>query len=210
MEIRILPVGELQTNCYVAYEADKQAVVIDPGAQAADILDTVRRDGLTVAYVLLTHVHFDHIEAAGELLKATGAKLLVPAEDEAALTSPVLSLTSLFRPGARCDLRADRVLRDGDEVTAGALTLRVMHTPGHTPGSSCYCGDGALFSGDTLFAGSAGRTDFPGGDAPALRRSLERLAALPGDCKVYPGHGDTTTLEAERRGNPYMQRNPIL
>lgn len=204
MEILTLPVGELQTNCYMVYESDKKAVLIDPGAQADRILSAVRQAGVTVEHVLLTHVHVDHIEAAREVLEATGADLLVPAGDAPALTNPVLSLVSLFTPGRRCDLQASRTLRDGDIVTAGALTLKVLHTPGHTPGSSCYLGDGVLFSGDTLFAGSAGRTDFPGGDGTALRRSLARLAALPGDYKVYPGHDESTTLEAERRHNPYM------
>lgn len=204
MEILTLPVGELMTNCYIVYEPDRQAVIIDPGAQAGRILEAVRKAEVTARHVLLTHVHFDHIEAAKEVLEATGADLLVPAGDAPALTNPVTSLVSLFRPGTRCDLQAARTLRDGDTVTAGALTLKVLHTPGHTPGSSCYLGDGILFSGDTLFAGSAGRTDFPGGDGTALLRSLKRLAALPGDYRVYPGHDESTTLEAERRHNPYM------
>ena len=197
MEIRTLPVGQLDTNCYIVWEADGQAVVIDPGAQAGRILDEADAAGVRVRAVLLTHVHFDHILAAREIMNATGAELLVPAGDEPALTSPARSLLAMF-------LQADRLLADGDTVTAGGLTLTVMHTPGHTPGSSCYIGDGVIFSGDTLFAGGAGRTDFPGGDEAALRRSLTRLAALEGDYRVFPGHEESTTLQRERLENPYV------
>ncbi len=204
MEIRTLPVGQLDTNCYIVWEADGQAVVIDPGAQAGRILDEADAAGVRVRAVLLTHVHFDHILAAREIMNATGAELLVPAGDEPALTSPARSLLAMFLPGCRYDLQADRLLADGDTVTAGGLTLTVMHTSGHTPGSSCYIGDGVIFSGDTLFAGGAGRTDFPGGDEAALRRSLKRLAALEGDYRVFPGHEESTTLQRERLENPYV------
>ena len=207
MEIRTLPVGELQTNCYIAFEADKQAVVIDPGDEAARILAAARDEAVTIVHILLTHVHVDHMLAVRELQEATGADLLVPAEDEDALTNGARSLLAYFRPGLRCPLKADRLLRDGDEVHAGALTLRAVHTPGHTPGSACYVGDGVIFSGDTIFAGSYGRTDFPGGDFGALVCSAERLAALPGDYTLYPGHGGSTTLELERRRNPLLNPN---
>lgn len=164
MEIRTLPVGQLNTNCYIVYEADRQAVVIDPGRPGAADSGRGGKGWRRVRAVLLTHVHFDHLLAAREVMNATGAELLVPAGDEPALTSPMRSLLSMFLPGCRYDLQADRLLADGDTVTAGQLTLTVMHTPGHTPGSSCYIGDGVIFSGDTLFAGGAGRIDFPGGD----------------------------------------------
>ena len=130
MEIRTLPVGQLDTNCYIVWEADGQAVVIDPGAQAGRILDEADAAGVRVRAVLLTHVHFDHILAAREIMNATGAELLVPAGDEPALTSPARSLLAMFLPGCRYDLQADRLLVDGDTVTAGGLTLTVMHTPG--------------------------------------------------------------------------------
>lgn len=207
MEIRTLPVGELQTNCYIAFEADKQAVVLDPGDEAARILAAARDEGVTVVHILLTHVHFDHMLAVRELQEATGADLLVPAEDEDALTNGARSLLAYFRPGLRYPLKAERLLRDGDEVRAGSLILRTVHTPGHTPGSACYVGEGVIFSGDTLFAGSYGRTDFPGGDFGALVRSAERLAALPGDYTLYPGHDGSTTLELERRRNPLLNPN---
>ncbi len=205
MEICTLSVGRLETNCYIVWEKeDKQAVIIDPGAEAGRILDEVKRTGVHVRHVLLTHVHYDHILAAREVLNATGADLLVPAGDVFALTNPVHSLLAVFLPGCRCDLQADRALEDGDVVQAGALSLTVLSTPGHTPGSVCYCGDGVIFSGDTLFEGGEGRTDFPGGDEAAMRRSLRTLAQLPGDRIVYPGHGGSTTLARERLTNPSM------
>ena len=123
MEIRTLPVGQLDTNCYIVWEADGQAVVIDPGAQAGRILDEADAAGVRVRAVLLTHVHFDHILAAREIMNATGAELLVPAGDEPALTSPARSLLAMFLPGCRYDLQADRLLADGDTVTVGGLTL---------------------------------------------------------------------------------------
>lgn len=186
MEIRTLPVGQLNTNCYIVYEADRQAVVIDPGAQAQRILDEAEKAGVRVRAVLLTHVHFDHLLAAREVMNATGAELLVPAGDEPALTSPMRSLLSMFLPGCRYDLQADRLLADGDTVTAGQLTLTVMHTPGHTPGSSCYIGDGVIFSGDTLFAGGAGRIDFPGGDGAGHPPLPQKIGGVGGGLPGFP------------------------
>lgn len=206
MHILQLPVGGLQTNCYILYgdDAAHNGVVVDPGAEPDRILRAIAAENVTVRYILLTHVHFDHILAVKEILQATGAPLLVHRGDQAALTDPQLSLVGAVLPGQRYDLTADRLLTDGDTVTAGALTFTVLHTPGHTPGSVCYvCGD-VLVAGDTLFGGSAGRTDLPGGDPNALFRSLRRLAELEGDYTVLPGHGEETTLERERRCNPFM------
>lgn len=207
MRILRLPVGELQANCYIVFADDLVAAVIDPGAQADSILAAVREHGLRVGAVLLTHVHYDHMMAAAAVADATGAPVMAPAGDAKALDSPLRNLAALFAPGESARLKADRLLDDGDEVAVGSLTLRVLHTPGHTPGSSCYlCGD-ALFTGDTLFQGGVGRTDFPGGDAAALRCSLATLAALPGAYTVLPGHGPDSTLDTERRENPYMEPN---
>lgn len=204
MEIRTLPVGQLDTNCYIVWEADGRRWSSIRARRRGGFWTRRMPQACGVRAVLLTHVHFDHILAAREVMNATGAKLLVPAGDEPALTSPARSLLAMFLPGCRYDLQADRLLVDGDTVTVGGLTLTVMHTPGHTPGSSCYIGDGVIFSGDTLFAGGAGRTDFPGGDEAALRRSLKRLAALEGDYRVFPGHEESTTLQRERLENPYV------
>ena len=199
-----IPAGELETNCYLVFDGDGRGAAVDPGGDAPLILDAIKKYQLKISHVLLTHVHFDHILAAGEVLKATGADLLVPRDDERALSNPALSLLNFTRNSKGPDLKADRLLDDGDEINAGKLVLKVLHTPGHTPGSSCYLCGGLLFSGDTLFECSAGRTDFPGGDSRALLRSLKRLSELEGDYTVLPGHGPSTTLQNERRGNPYM------
>ena len=186
MTIRCLPLGALQANCYLLSDEEGATAVIDPGDEAGTILETVRAGELAVEAILLTHAHFDHILAADELRRETGAPVYVYETDAPALADPRRSLTVLAKGGAG-PLRADHLLKDGEELRVGRLAVSVLHTPGHTPGSCCFlCGD-ALFSGDTLFAGSIGRTDFPGGDDQAMAASLRMLAALePGICKGRP------------------------
>lgn len=196
-------VGQLQTNCYILADEEGRAAVVDPGAEGARILDLIHREELTVEAVVLTHAHFDHMMAAEEVLAATGAKLLAPQEDEATLKNP--RRRSPFGADAVPALRPDRLLNDGDTFRVGGMTFRVLHTPGHTPGSCCYVSDGVMLSGDTLFRRDIGRTDLEGGDPAAMRRSLAKLKNLPGDYRVLPGHGPATTLESERQTNPYIQ-----
>lgn len=203
MEIAILPVGPLQANCYILSDSEKNAVVVDPGGDAPRILEEIRKRSLRVQYILLTHVHFDHFLAAAEVRKAAGAPLLVPKEDADALADPRRSLVNML-PAAGTIPTPDRLLTEGEQIGEGELSLTVLAAPGHTPGSVCYRGDGILLTGDTLFAGGVGRTDFPGGDETALRHSLRRLSNLEGEYTVLPGHGPETSLETERRTNPYM------
>lgn len=187
------------------YDDQGVGVVVDPGNDAPRILAAIQKQSLTIRHILLTHTHFDHILAAAEVQAATGATLLVPQEDEPALHDPKRSLLRFMGGDMTLSLHADRLLAEGDTVKAGGLTIEVLHTPGHTPGGSCYvCGD-LLVTGDTLFAGDIGRTDFPGGDSAALRRSLHRLSRMEGDYTVLPGHGPQTTLSAEKQYNPYMK-----
>ena len=203
MSIRCLPLGALQANCYLLSDEEGATAVIDPGDEAGTILETVRAGELAVEAILLTHAHFDHILAADELRRETGAPVYVYETDAPALADPRRSLTVLAKGGAG-PLRADHLLKDGEELRVGRLAVSVLHTPGHTPGSCCFlCGD-ALFSGDTLFAGSIGRTDFPGGDDQAMAASLQMLAALEPGIRVFPGHGGSTTLSKERMENPYL------
>ena len=203
MTIRCLPLGALQANCYLLSDEEGATAVIDPGDEAGTILETVRAGELAVEAILLTHAHFDHILAADELRRETGAPVYVYETDAPALADPRRSLTVLAKGGAG-PLRADHLLKDGEELRVGRLAVSVLHTPGHTPGSCCFlCGD-ALFSGDTLFAGSIGRTDFPGGADQALAASLRMLAALEPGIRVFPGHGESTTLSKERMENPYL------
>ena len=203
MTIRCLPLGALQANCYLLSDEEGATAVIDPGDEAGTILETVRAGELAVEAILLTHAHFDHILAADELRRETGAPVYVYETDAPALADPRRSLTVLAKGGAG-PLRADHLLKDGEELRVGRLAVSVLHTPGHTPGSCCFlCGD-ALFSGDTLFAGSIGRTDFPGGDDQAMAASLRMLAALEPGIRVFPGQGESTTLSKERMENPYL------
>lgn len=196
------PVGELQTNCWLLWDDGGHAALIDPGDEPFRLLRALEERGLTLDVILLTHAHFDHMLAVPALQEATGAPLFVHEDDAPALIDDEKSLTVWV--GTSCRLMADRLLKDGDTVTVGDLTLTVIHTPGHTPGSCCYAVGDWLFSGDTLFVGSVGRTDFPGGSMPVLRQSLRRLATLSDDLLLLPGHEQSGTLGREKRTNPFM------
>jgi hydroxyacylglutathione hydrolase len=201
--VRRLVLGELETNCWlVSDDAGGPLLVIDPAGEPDTLFDEIGER--QVAAVALTHGHFDHLGAASVLLARTGAPLLVHAADAAVVTSAEGNGGAMFGFDAVAP-RPDRLLVDEDVVEAGRVRLTVIHTPGHTRGSICLFADTAdgphLFSGDTLFAGSVGRTDLPGGDARAMRASIARLASLPPATRVHPGHGPDTTLERESRVN---------
>ena len=205
MKILTLVVGHLDTNCYILYnENTKDAFVVDPGDEAARILDTVSAHDLTVSAVVLTHAHFDHMLAAGAVCESTGAPLWVGIGDVQTVINPRRNLSGLFGKGMAMSLEPDCLLSEGDVLSLGDETLTVLETPGHTPGCICLRGENLLIAGDTLFAGSIGRLDFPGGDADAMNLSLKKLAALPEELAVYAGHGDATTIGREKRTNPYL------
>ena len=178
MTVLPIPVGQLQTNCYLVYTQPDQAVLIDPGDEAMRILAVVREHGATVRAILLTHAHFDHMMAAQEVSASLAAPLYAPAGDSEALTDGVRNLSALMG-GRTCHVKADHLLSEGDHVAVGDITFQVLHTPGHTPGSVCYDVPeaGVLFSGDTLFYHSYGRTDFPGGSERDMAASLPASAA---------------------------------
>lgn len=206
MKIIAMQVGNLGTNCYIVYsEKTKEAMIIDPGGDAGRILASIGNAGLHVKYIVNTHGHADHVLANMKIKEATGAELLVHKEDAGMLTNPQLNLSTFIGGGAVCG-PADKVLTDGDTLDIGELTFAVLHTPGHTPGGiSLYC-EGFLFSGDTLFAESVGRSDFPGGSHRQLVESIrQKLMVLDDQVKVYPGHGPETTIGWERRMNPFIQ-----
>lgn len=198
MLIKTLPVGQLETNCYVV--TDENALVcavIDPGDESNTILDYIEDNKLSCKAILITHAHFDHVSAVNAMLEATGAELYMCEKD--------LELAKTGASGRFTPPENTHFYKDGDEVKVAGLTFKVMETPGHTPGGvTLICGD-ALFTGDTLFRGSCGRTDLPGGDMRAELRSLKRIASLEGDYEVYPGHAESSTLSIEREHNPYVR-----
>ncbi|MDR3149165.1 MAG: MBL fold metallo-hydrolase [Oscillospiraceae bacterium] len=190
MQIKILDVGQLQTNCYVVTDENSlKCAVIDPGAESSTILNYIEETGLTVAAIFITHGHFDHIGALGMLEKETEAPVFIHAADAAEVEK----------------IANVRTYKDGDKISVGALTFEVIETPGHTPGGVCLKVQDALFTGDTLFRDSCGRTDMPGGDMDTLLRSLRKLYNLSGDYEVYPGHDIHSTLNWERQQNYYMK-----
>lgn len=199
MKVAALKLGMLEENCYVIWDSGGIAAVIDPGFDPGLIRQCVVENELQVTHILLTHGHFDHVGAAGELREQTGAKIFIHPDD-------IPLVQSGGRSAGVSGLQVDGTFRDGEVIEVGELRITVMHTPGHTPGSSMFICDDIIFSGDTLFAGVVGRTDLPGGDTPAMKKSLRRIAALHGDYRVLPGHESFTTLRHEQRHNPYLLR----
>ena len=205
MNVECLVLGPLETNCFLVSEsAGTPVLVIDPAGECEVLLDAVA--GREVAGVVLTHCHFDHLGAAAALLDATHTPLSVHELDAGYITDSVGTGGSLWGFDTVAP-EADILLKDGDTVRVGLVQLCVISTPGHTPGSICLLGDGHLFAGDTLFAASVGRTDFPRGDARALSASIrDRLAPLPDETRVHPGHGPDTSIGREREINPFFPR----
>lgn len=195
MKVYALPLGDYQTNCYIAQaDEEKKCLIIDPGYQSDDILDVCREKGLEIAAILLTHGHFDHVGAVKELAAETGCDVYL---HEAELSMPPMMTAG--------KLYYTHTYDEADVLELGSLSVQVLHTPGHTPGSVCLKIENHLFSGDTLFAGSCGRTDLPGGSWKTIQESLRRLASLEGSYWVHPGHGQSTTLAQEKQYNPYMK-----
>jgi len=203
MKILTLPVGMMGVNCYIVRGDDQNAVLIDPGASEEKIVQTLNQEGLKPCAILLTHGHFDHIGAVTALRDRYGVPVLIGALDEEMLSDPYKNASALI--GAPLvPFSADKVLKDGETVSFAGLTFETIHTPGHTLGSVTYRCEDALFTGDTLFAGSVGRTDLYGGDFLALSASLKKIAALEDSLLVLPGHGESSVLSAERQCNPFL------
>ncbi len=205
MIIRTLPVGDLETNCYlVGCPKTKQGLIIDPGADADRILAVVDDLGLAIVAIVDTHGHLDHILANDIVRRETGAPLLMHAADVGFLANPDKLFARWLGAPARF-APPDRTVADGETIAVGTLSFTVLHTPGHTPGGISLYGHGVVFTGDALFAQGVGRTDLPGGDWRQLLDSIRsRLFTLPDETVVYPGHGPSTTIGEERVGNPYV------
>ncbi len=198
MLIKTLTVGQIETNCYVVTnEKNLECVLIDPGDESNTILDYLEANKLKCRAVFLTHGHFDHTGAVNAVLSETGADIYMNEKDDTNFGAPAYFGFTLPADG--------RHYRDGDRIEAAGLSFDIIETPGHTPGGVCIRCENALFTGDTLFRGSCGRTDLPGGDMEQEFASLRKLCALSGDYEVYPGHMDSSTLERERLFNYYCR-----
>jgi len=195
MEIKCLPLGAYQTNCYLAWGKNADScIVIDPGYDPEVVLIEAKKLGKTVEAVLLTHGHFDHVGGVKAIRRLTGCPVY--------LHEAELSMPEAWTDGP---LTYTHTYGEGDRLSLAGLDIRVLHTPGHTPGSVCLAVENTLFSGDTLFMDSCGRTDLPGGDMQTLLKSLQRLEELQTDYAVLPGHGQSTTLFEEKKYNPYLR-----
>ena len=205
-EITHVVLGPLETNCYFLRDTETgDVLVVDPGWYDPLLEREVRRVGAeNVKGILLTHCHFDHMMGVSRLQKLTGAPVFLPAQESHFPADPSLTLAYMVYGGLE-PFETSGLVTEGRPVVAGSLSLRPIHTPGHTIGSHCFMIDDILIAGDTLFCGSVGRTDHPTGNTAMIMQSVRRLAELPGDYRVFPGHGPTTTLNNERRRNPYLQ-----
>lgn len=195
--------GSMDNNCsLIIDEKTNQSALVDCNEFSQKMIDMIGDTDLK--YILLTHGHFDHIIGVKSVKEKYGAQVVISKEDEPMLNSSKLSL-AVFCNAPQNNVDADIIVKDGDEITLGEIKIKVMATPGHTSGSVCYIAENCIFSGDTLFYCSCGRTDFPSGSPEQMMSSLQKLKALDGDYKVYTGHNNLTTLDFERKNNPYMK-----
>lgn len=207
MQIRAIPVGPYEVNCYVAWGREPRALVVDPGEDAGRIRKVLQDLNLDVAAYLVTHGHADHVSGLADLCATHPAHILMH-PDDAGWAFTEINVVPPYYPAPRRPSAEIVSITDTQELTEAALMFRVIATPGHTPGGVCFYfpAEKALFAGDTLFAGSVGRTDNPGGSARVLSQSLARLVRLPDDTTVYPGHGPQTTLGEEKQSNFFLRR----
>jgi glyoxylase-like metal-dependent hydrolase (beta-lactamase superfamily II) len=201
MIIKKLVVGPLESNCFIiSDENTKEVLVIDPGDEPDRIIDLINENNFKVKYIVCTHAHFDHVSAVPDLKKETGAKIVIH-RDELEIYKNTVDQAALW--GYELDPlpEPDMLASEGDKLEIGDLRFEILHTPGHSPGGICLYGEGILITGDTLFAGSVGRTDFYGGNMEKLKSSFKRLMSLSDEVKVLPGHGPESTIGKEKTDN---------
>jgi len=204
MLVERFSVGALEVNCFVVADGKSpEAMIVDPGDEPDRIEDWVKEKGLKVKYLVCTHSHFDHVGGLPELKSSTGAEILLH-KAELPIYERVVEMARLW--GFELDKLPppDRFLAEGDEISVGSLSFKVWHTPGHSPGGVCLVAPDVVFTGDSLFAGSIGRTDLPGGDYESLMKSLHRLSSLPDETVVYSGHGPASRIGREKSTNPFL------
>lgn len=209
LTVKSVCVSMMETNCYIITdEKTRLSAVIDPGEYCNALVKMLSDNAVTsLEYILLTHGHFDHIQGVKKLKEHYGGKVVIHKEDEKCFTNSYYSLSDVFLKSTEPLGKADITVKDADKLLLGESEITVMHTPGHTQGGVCYISGDIMFTGDTLFAENIGNSNFPGGNMLTLLQSVASLAALEGDYKVYPGHGEATALEYERRNNPYIIRH---
>lgn len=205
MKIEIITVGPLQVNCYVIYDENSlEAIVIDPGDEYEKIIRLIEEKKLRVTYIICTHAHFDHIGAVLKIKEKTGATIAINLGDlemyRYAVDQAAIWGYSIEQPP-----EPDIFLVDGDEIKLGNLKFKVIHTPGHSPGGICLYGEGIVITGDTVFAGSVGRTDFPGGSIQEMKDSFKMIMNLSPETRIFPGHGPVSTVKKEKEENFFMQ-----
>ncbi len=205
MFLKTVVVGPLEVNCYViADEKSRDAAVIDAGDNSDEILDVIKTNNLNLKYIINTHAHFDHIGAIGKIKKVTNAEFLIH-EMEMHVLKTLPSQNLIFGIKVDSPPAPDRFLKDDESLALGDLTLKILYTPGHSPGGICIHADGVVFTGDTLFAGSIGRTDLPGGDYNSLINSIKnKLLSLGDGTIVLPGHGPRSAIKEEKEYNPFL------
>ena len=204
MLMKSLVVGPLQVNCFViADEKTGESMVIDPGDEPDRIIDVIKGNGLKVKYIICTHAHFDHVGGITELKDETDAKIVIH-QEERELYNSAMDQAAFWGYELAPLPEPDMFVKEGDKIEIGHLSFEVFHSPGHSPGGICLYGEGVVFTGDTLFAGSVGRTDFYGGDINKLKKSFLRLMSLPPDTKVFCGHGPASNISREKASNFFM------
>ncbi len=212
MTVKNLKIGPIQTNCYIAYDNNKVGFVVDPPLYGEKINDYLKENGITITHILLTHAHFDHVGGVKKLKALNPNAVVVIGQPDAEAVGYV---SDSFRVAIRAyiddytDIPLNEFVVDGDKIISGDMEISVLSTPGHTRGGVCYLVENNIFTGDTLFKQEVGRCDLDGGDYHTILRSVKRLAALPGDYIVYPGHEDFSTMEHERVYNRYIKSNEV-